>query len=89
MMTDNLNAQAEKFARMLDAVQKSGKSEKNKKKRVEQFLKMELNVGQSKIGITRKDKSQSKKKRKIAKLSAKINRVKERHHWTTKEKKSR
>lgn len=41
------------------------------------------------VGITRKDKSLSKKNRKISAKSAKINRNKKRHHWTSKEKKSR
>lgn len=64
-------------------------SEKNKDEELEKLLIKTVSYGKSKINITRKDKSLSKRKRKIAKLSAKKNRIKVRHHWTTKEKKSR
>lgn len=41
------------------------------------------------VGITRKDKTISKKKLAISKKSVKLNRNKKRHHMTRREKKSR
>jgi len=48
-----------------------------------------IKQGKNRVGITRKVKKFSHKKEKIAKQSKKVNRIKVRHNWTTKEKKAR
>jgi uncharacterized protein (UPF0254 family) len=48
-----------------------------------------LGIGKSKIGITRKNKTITKKKRKMIEKSTKANRLKKRHHKTRKEKRFR
>lgn len=59
-----------------------------KKKFQENLERIGKEMGVSKIGITRKNKSKSKKNLKIEAKSRKVNRNKKRHIKTAKEKKS-
>lgn len=56
---------------------------------IEKTISKELERADSKIGVTKKGKSPSKKARKQSKASRKTNRPKHRHHMTLKEKRAR
>ena len=65
------------------------KSENNKAKELARLIKHGATFGKPKLGVTKKDKTISKKNRGIIKNSKKTNRLKKRHKMTQKEKKSR